>query len=290
MDTVLDYSAGRPSASKIKAAGHAGAVRYLRKKGESTTVTLTGAEVADFRAHGLMLGLVYEDPKAAWMFRGRDRGIDRATWALQQAQAVGIEHPPCIFLAADAHADPGEVDRVMECLDGARTVLGSATGIYGFPEVINAAMAGRHADFFWQCGRRSDVGSGVHLYQRNDEEKPEVDGITCDVNDVLLEPTWASIGHVRSLEEDDFMALFNNVAEFNAAVKAAVRESVQAELGTVGDPTRQALLDLARRAVADEFESPGSRTRKALVNLLRTEIESESGDLHQALRTLFAQP
>jgi len=289
MGTVLDYSAGRPSASKLKAAGHAGAVRYLRKKGASTVVTLTGAEVADFRAHGLLLGLTYEDPKANWMFGGRARGIDRATWALQQAQAVGIEHPPCIFLCADAHANAVEVDGVMECLDGARTVLGSATGIYGFPEVIKAAVAGQHAEWFWQCGRRSDLVTGVHLYQRNNEQTT-VDEITCDINDVLLEPAWASIGQASSLEEDDFMAIFNNVAEFNAAVKAAVRESVQAELVTVGDPTREALLDLARRAVADEFETVGSRTRTALVKLLAQEIESEAGDLHQALRTLLAQP
>jgi hypothetical protein len=87
--------------------------------------------------------------------------------------------------------------------------------------------------------------------------------------------------------EDDFSAIFNNVAEFNAAVKAAVRESVQAELVTVGDPTRQALLDLARRAVADEFDTAGSRTRTALVSLLRTHIESDTGELHHALAALL---
>ena len=286
MEKVLDYSAGQPRASEIKAAGHAGAVRYLRKKGSSGVVTLTAAEAADFRAHGLLLGLTYEDPEHDWMFQGRDIGIDRAQWALQQAEAVGIDHPPCIFLCADSHAGPAEVDRVMECLDGARTVLGSATGIYGFVEVIKAAVDGRHAEFFWQCGRRSDLVTGVHLYQRNNEQTA-VSGITCDINDVLLDPSWASVGQASSIEEDNFMALFNSTAEFNAAVKAAVRESVQAELVTVGDPSRAALLDLARRAVAEEFETPGSRTRTALVALLRNEIESEAGDLHQALKSLL---
>ena len=89
------------------------------------------------------------------------------------------------------------------------------------------------------------------------------------------------------LEEDDFLALFDNIDEFNAAVKAAVRESVQAELVSTGDPSRTALLDLARRAVADEFSTPGSRTRSALIELLRSEIESEAGDLHQALRKVL---
>lgn len=89
------------------------------------------------------------------------------------------------------------------------------------------------------------------------------------------------------LEEDDFLALFNNIDEFNAAVRTAVREGLQAEFVSTGDPTRTALLDLARRAVADEFATSGSRTRSALIELLRTEIESEAGDLHQAFRKVL---
>ena len=89
--------------------------------------------------------------------------------------------------------------------------------------------------------------------------------------------------------EDDFSVIFNNVGEFNTAVKAAVREGMQAELVTVGDPTRQALLDLTRRALADEFETAGSRTRTALVSLLRTHIESDTGELHQALAALLTR-
>ena len=188
MTTVIDYSTGPPSAAEIKAAGHVGAVRYLRKKGSSNVVTLTAAEVLDFQAHGLLLALTYEDPAKDWMAGGRDIGIDRAKWALEQARAVGIEHPRCIYLCHDAHATAGQVALVMECLDGARTVLAAATGIYGFPEVVGAAMAGGHADRFWQCGRRGDVLPGTHLYQRNNEQIA-VAGITCDIDDVL-EPDW----------------------------------------------------------------------------------------------------
>jgi hypothetical protein len=93
---------------------------------------------------------------------------------------------------------------------------------------------------------------------------------------------------VSSPDDDDFSALFGNAAEFNAAVKAAVREGVQAELGTVGDPTRGALFDLARRAVAAEFETSDSHTRAALIDLLSKEIESQSGDLHRAFKSVLA--
>jgi hypothetical protein len=212
MTTLVDYSTGPPSAVAI-AARHAGAVRYLRKKGHSTVVTLTAAEVTDFQAHNLLLGLAYEDPGAGWMFEGRATGIDRATWALEQARALGFQNPRCIYLCADAHATPDQVARTMECLDGARTVLGRATGIYGFVEVIDAAIAGQHADWFWQTGRRSDVRSGVHLYQRN-YETTTIAGITCDIDDVLQVDwgqqsvaggIWRPAEH---LEEDDDMFTF----------------------------------------------------------------------------------
>jgi len=201
--TLVDYSTGPPSAVAIADARHAGAVRYLRKKGPSGVVTLTAAEVADFRAHNLLVGLAYEDPEAGWMFDGRAIGIDRATWALEQARALGFQHPRCIYLCADAHATPDQVARTMECLDGARTVLGPATGIYGFVEVIDAAMAGQHADWFWQTGRRSDVRSGVHLYQRN-YETTTIDERACDIDDVL-KPDWGQheLAATHPEEEDD---------------------------------------------------------------------------------------
>jgi len=46
---------------------------------------------------------------------------------------------------------------------------------------------------------------------------------------------------------------------------------------------------IMRDAVADEMETPGSRTRKALVALLKQQIESESGDINQALDAWLAK-
>ena len=253
MATVLDYSTGPPSAAEMKAAGHAGAVRYLRKKGDSNVVTLTAAEVADFQTQGLLLGLTYEDPAKDWMLGGRDIGIDRATWALEQARAVGIEHPRCIYLCHDKPATADEVARVMDCLDGARRVLGPATGIYGFPEVIRAAMAGRHADRFWQCGRRSDLMPGAHLYQRNNEQ-PNVAGITCDIND-LLQPDWGQHPSGEDPEEINMkiidcpnkpaLLLAGTVQTLNNAQRNALR-GVGVPAQRVDAETHQALFSLAK--------------------------------------------
>ena len=216
MTQALDYSSGRLTAAQIKAAGFVGALRYLRKKTESTVIVLNSVEMADFRDHGLSLALIYEDGDARWMLGGRATGIDRAEWALQQAAAVGIAEPRCIYLAADHHATESEVAVIMACLDGARTVLGPATGIYGFAEVISAAMAGRHADWFWQTGRRSDLVAGAHLYQHNNDQQ-NVDGITCDINDVL-KPDWGQWPH----QEDD---MYDTAAE--GRLLAAIDASAQ---------------------------------------------------------------
>lgn len=50
-----------------------------------------------------------------------------------------------------------------------------------------------------------------------------------------------------TIEEEDDMALFENVGDFEEAVERAVRRGVEAELTTQGDPTRTAILELSRR-------------------------------------------
>jgi hypothetical protein len=136
------------------------------------------------------------------------------------------------------------VAAVMACLDGARTVLGPATGIYGFPEVIAAARAGGHAEYFWQCGRRSDVGPGVHLYQRNNEQR-QVDGITCDVNDVLIAdwgytPT-STTGSVRP-EDDDDMFIVTSAGKPAFFIAGGVRTGLNesADLRAIRDAAARA--------------------------------------------------
>lgn len=192
---VLDYSAGRPGAAAIKAAGFAGALRYLPKKGHSDVVALSASEVADFRAHGLLLGLIYEDPRADWMLGGFEVGRDRAEFALAQARALGLDQPRCIYLADDQPQSSSGVARVMQTLDGARSVLGLATGVYGFRATILAAMQQRKAFRFWQTGRREDLVAGCHLYQRS--QTVTVAGVICDIDDVL-QPDFG-----QHLEEDD---------------------------------------------------------------------------------------
>src|SRR5262249_25855820 len=95
-----------------------------------------------------------------------------------------IPTPRCIYLADDTQHDAAGLAAVMACLDGARTVLGTATGLYGYAPAIGAAIAGGHAYWFWQCGRREDLINGGHLYQHN-HAQTTIAGVTCDITDIL---------------------------------------------------------------------------------------------------------
>lgn len=182
MATGLDYSAGRISGRAVRDAGHSFVIRYVGTPGR--TKNIKAAEYADLVANGVTVWLVYENGTEDAMggFRG---GVVAAQAARADAAAIGYSTGP-IFFCADRHLAPGEVGTALAYLDGAASVLGrGSVGAYGFSEFINPARDGGHAAFFWQCGSRSAVRPGVHVYQRNNGTA-SVDGIQCDLNDLLI--------------------------------------------------------------------------------------------------------
>ncbi|GAA1951547.1 glycoside hydrolase domain-containing protein [Amycolatopsis minnesotensis] len=182
MTTGLDYSAGRIPGRAIRSAGHSFAIRYAGTPGR--TKNIKAAEYADLVASGVTVWLVYENGinDAMGGFRG---GVAAARAARADADAIGYPNGP-IFFCADRHLAPGEVGTALTYLDGAASVLGrESVGAYGFSEFINPARDGGRAAFFWQCGSRSAVRPGVHVYQRNNGTA-QVGGIKCDINDLLI--------------------------------------------------------------------------------------------------------
>jgi hypothetical protein len=182
LTTGLDYSAGRISGATIRNAGHEFVVRYCGTPGR--TKNIIRSEFQDLVAHGVTCWLVYENgtEDALGGFAG---GVAAARAARADADAIGYPAGGVIFFCADRHLAAAEVPVALTYLDGAASVLGrGAVGAYGFSEFINPAKAGR-ASYFWQCGSRSTVGPGVHIYQRN-TEYATVGGIQCDINDLLI--------------------------------------------------------------------------------------------------------
>lgn len=198
---ILDYSGGYPGAAAIRRAGYGGVIRYLRKEGTSRVQPITGAELADMRAHGLAVALVYQAIRTERILGGRAAGAHDARWAQARAAELGAPDAVIYFAADRDIVGTAQLATVLAYLDGAAGVLGkSRVGVYGEYDVIEAAVPA-HATYGWQTaawsgGRRS---KRAHLYQRTGQ--PLVGGIPVDINDVLQQD-WGQLD-----QEDDMPSL-----------------------------------------------------------------------------------
>lgn len=195
---ILDYSAGYPGARAVRDAGHGGVIRYLRKEGTSRVRPITSAELADMRAHGLAVALVYQAVSTSRVTEGRAAGQHDARWALAQAAAIGAPEPRCVYFAVDFDAQPGAAD---EYFRGAADVLGVArVGGYGSWRVLTHLRGAGLIAWAWQCyawspGHNKDpntYAAGAHLFQRLGQVT--VGGTLVDINDVL-KPDFGQLDH-----------------------------------------------------------------------------------------------
>ncbi|GAA3877680.1 hypothetical protein GCM10022243_48030 [Saccharothrix violaceirubra] len=194
MAQVLDYSAGIPGGAAIKAAGYAGAVRYIGLPGY--TKSTTRSELDDFTAHGLGMALVFEHLASDWR-GGYLAGSENYRRARQHATAIGFPADRPIYMAVDQDVvTNAEFGVALAYIRGARDAAGGdpgLVGVYGEYDVCAAVAAWRGptgdrlCDWYWQC--RAWSGTPVrlldarHLYQR--VGTVTVGGVDCDINDVL---------------------------------------------------------------------------------------------------------
>lgn len=192
---VIDYSAGVPAASAVKAAGFAGAVRYVSppRDGWMRGKPLTRRETDDYRAQGL-------DLASNWQYGKRDfdRGFDGGVADARQAdrihrEAGGPAEAPIYFSIDQNPAEDNSWDRVRAYLDGAQSVVGKARmGVYGNRETIQrCAVDWGIGTYFWQHGWdginkpwEQKIHPAAHLYQY-EIDKANVAGIGIDRNRVL---------------------------------------------------------------------------------------------------------
>lgn len=166
MTRGVDFSWARPGGAAIKAAGFGFVLRYVPYPGDGGK-GLTVAEIADYRANGLDIGLVFEStaerPLAGWS-AGRADALqcDRSLLSLNAPGDLPI------YFAVDFDAQSSQFDAIAAYLRGAQQVLGlMRVGVYGSYAVIEDAHTLGSAAWFWQALAWSggNLSPWRHLYQ-----------------------------------------------------------------------------------------------------------------------------
>jgi len=189
---VADYSAGFPGAAALKAAGFAGAMRYIGSPGNIKCTTAD--ELRDFDAHGLEMGLVFEQSAGQWR-NGYGQGQRDATAARHHASAIDFPLDRPIYFAIDQDVVTEDDFKALDAYaDGWASVLGhDLCGPYGEHDVVARCWA-RGFKWTWQC--RAWSGTPTKYFDQRklfqyygspytaDGRNVVVNGIEVDTNEV----------------------------------------------------------------------------------------------------------
>lgn len=196
LGTVIDFSAGVPSASSIKAAGHLGAVRYVSQP-RPDAQWMAGkpvrlAETTANAALGLATASVYQYGRAntADWLKGAAGAVVHAPQAIAIHKAAGGPTGVPIYVAIDDNPTRAQyTDQIRPYLQSFKTSLEAAglkLGVYGNYNVIEWATQDGLGEYFWM----HDWGSGgkIHprttIHQLPQSQQRVIDGITVDINNV----------------------------------------------------------------------------------------------------------
>lgn len=207
LGTLIDFSAGVPDAAAVRAAGHAGAVRYVSPPREAWMVgkPVTRVQADAYRAAGLTLVSNWQKGKAGtadWR-RGRDGGVADAREADRIHRDAGGPSSAPIFFSIDDDIMLAEWNRLAaEYLRGAASVIGrQRVGVYGHSRACAWAVEDDLVGHSTTVGRRwlwqtrawsgSVIDQRAVIYQRVIDTAaspgPKVGGVTVDVNDILAD-------------------------------------------------------------------------------------------------------
>lgn len=173
MKTLIDFSAVRPKGIDIKALGYDGVLRYLST---SDWKRLTIAEVKDYHANGLGVGVVFEDA-ANNPLGGKNSGEADAAKALAQAKALGIPDSIPIYFAVDFDTTPEQQVVIDEYLRGCASIIGAdRVGVYGSFYVIERCFKNGTAKWFWQTLAWSGKQVSTHNHILQNLKSPKING------------------------------------------------------------------------------------------------------------------
>ena len=159
----VDFSFGRPGGAALAAAGKRFVLRYITGAGKA----LTAAEITDYQAHGLDIGLIFEST-ANRALAGYAAGVNDAKSARTAMKALGIPVNVAIYFAVDFDVTlASQMAAIDDYLNGAHSVVGDWTGVYAEYAVIEHVHAANpkawlYQTYAWSGGK---VSSHAHLLQ-----------------------------------------------------------------------------------------------------------------------------
>jgi hypothetical protein len=195
LGTLLDYAAGVIPGSELKAAGAAGAIRYVsdRRPGGSWMLgkPIQLPEARDLYQNGLKIVSCYQYGKestADWL-GGQSAGVTHAKRGWQLHTAAGGPTGAPIYASIDD--DPSYEQykqQVAPYLRGWESVLGhQRVGVYANSKTIDWALHDGLGSYFWQHNWGSPRGythPAANLHQV-EIDKRSVGGVGVDVNNVV---------------------------------------------------------------------------------------------------------
>ncbi|OSC41596.1 DUF1906 domain-containing protein [Mycobacterium decipiens] len=195
LGTLLDYAAGVIPASQIRAAGAAGAIRYVsdRRPGGAWMLgkPMQLAEARDLNRNGLKIVSCYQYGKgstADWL-GGAGAGLQHAQRGLQLHTAAGGPASAPIYASIDDNPSYEQYkNQIVPYLRSWESVVGhQRTGVYANSKTIDWALRDGLGSYFWQHNWGSPKGyahPAAHLHQV-EIDKRSVGGVGVDVNEIL---------------------------------------------------------------------------------------------------------
>ena len=195
LGTVVDYSAGVPSASAVKAAGHMGAVRYVsdRRPGAEWMrgKPVTAAETRDYKANGLAVASVYQFGRAEtadWK-RGALGAAAHAPKAMALHTAAGGPQGRPIYVAIDDNPTleqfNNQINPYLKAMGTAFNAAGYQLGVYGNYYTIAWCLEDGIGSYFWQhdWGSQGKIHPRANIHQVAGWQA-NLQGIQVDINNV----------------------------------------------------------------------------------------------------------
>ena len=233
LGTVVDYSAGVPSASAVKAAGHMGAVRYVsdRRPGAEWMrgKPVTIGETRDYKANGLAVASVYQFGRAEtadWK-RGALGAAAHAPKAMALHTAAGGPTGRPIYVAIDDNPTleqfNNQINPYLTAMGAAFSAAGYQLGVYGNYYTIAWCLEDGIGSYFWQhdWGSRGKVHPRANLHQVAGQQAT-IQGVQVDINNVYASDwgqwTPGQASALTNLTPDDWSAMLQGSSQLSSSL------------------------------------------------------------------------